>query len=64
MLQLHDAPTIPLIQEIASERNPSEANEEFEDMYSKWRQEKTKNSFVADNVQNIESVAYYRAREE
>ena len=34
-------------------------------MYSRWRLDnKNKNSFVADNVKNIESVAYYRTREE
>jgi hypothetical protein len=46
------APTIPLIQEIASERQYSEGNEDIENMYSQWRKEEPFN-IDSEHVQNI-----------
>ncbi len=62
MLNISEAPIIPLIQEIASERHPSEANEEIENMYSRWKLD-SKQKYEHAGIPNIESVNYYRIEE-
>ena len=52
-----------MIQEIASERHQSEANEEIENMYNKWKQEQVHEEIVSEHIQNIESVSFYKIPE-